>query len=613
MVQVVYKSGMRWRAALSRIFLFLVMLPAIPASNLFAQQKPDIAGDYSGVLGPLHLKLHIAAAADGALSGTLDSPDQGSNGIPCSDFQYDGKSLSFAVPAVHGTWKGTVDESGQTLNGTWSQGTAMPLVFTREQAFAAAAKPSPVDGIWLAKIDEDSETLRLQIQVKSDAAGKEYCTFDSLDQDVTGIACADVDFTGNKFSFAIAAAHAQWSGTLSADGNTLTGTWTQGTTRPMNFERQATAITLPPVPPPANQAAIAAVDLAQLKPLLDKDLAEALKSGSMAPATHVGVTIGVIDHGKRQVFSYGIAKDDSIFEIGSITKTFTGLILSQLVEQGKVTFNEPVRALLPEGTVAKPASGEEITLLDLATQHSGLPRLPDNFKPANNKNPYVDYTADDMYAYLKKQGVAKPATTDFLYSNFGFGLLGQALSNRAGVPYAQLLHDEITGPLGMTDTGIALSAAQQSRFISGHDGHHRPAQGWDFEAFAGAGAIRSTADDMLTYIEANLHPDKLPESAAASADGKTLSAAITQAHELRADAMSGMRVALAWLFEPESGNYWHNGATGAFSAYIFFNPKGDYGAVVLVNTSVGRSGSLADALGQHIGERLAGKPALVIQ
>jgi CubicO group peptidase (beta-lactamase class C family) len=114
---------------------------------------------------------------------------------------------------------------------------------------------------------------------------------------------------------------------------------------------------------------------------------------------------------------------------------------------------------------------------------------------------------------------------------------------------------------------------------------------------------------MLTYLEANLHPESL-QPAAGSAAARTLFAALTQQHQLRADAMPGTRIALAWLFEAESGNYWHNGATGGYSAYAFFNPKGDYAAVVLLNTTLGSAGSFADRLGQHISQRLAGKPAI---
>ena len=353
---------------------------------------------------------------------------------------------------------------------------------------------------------------------------------------------------------------------------------------------------------------MAPVHTEDLQSVLDHDLAAALRSGELAPSTGAAVSIAVVDHGARRLFNYGIARQDSIYEIGSITKTFTGLILSQMVEQGKVKFEDPVRELLPAGTVQKPA-GPEITLLDIATQHSGLPRMPDNFTPGNKDNPYADYHAANMYEFLAKHGVAKPDKAEFLYSNYGFGLLGQALSVRAGKPYPQLLKDEVLDPLGMHDTTIELSQAQQARFLPGHTGDHRPAHAWDLDAFAGAGAIRSTASDMLAYVEANLHPEGV-KPADTSAAAKTISGALTQQHELRADAFGGQRIALAWLYDATTGNYWHNGATGGYSAYAFFNPTGDYAAVVLLNSTIGPRGSFADRIGEHISERLAGKPAI---
>jgi D-alanyl-D-alanine-carboxypeptidase/D-alanyl-D-alanine-endopeptidase len=167
----------------------------------------------------------------------------------------------------------------------------------------------------------------------------------------------------------------------------------------------------------------------------------------------------------------------------------------------------------------------------------------------------------------------------------------------------------VTGPLGMNDTAIALTADQQSRFIPGHDARHQPAHAWDLVAFAGAGAIRSTAGDMLAYVQANLHPESV-KPAPGSANGATLTQALEFSHQLRADAAPGMRIALAWLFVADEGNYWHNGATGGYGSYAFFNPEKDYAAVVLLNTSIGEKGSYADRLGEHISERLAGKPAI---
>jgi len=559
-------------------------------------------------LAALHLKLHLKADASGVLSGALDSTDQGALGIPCADFHLDGQSLTFTVPAVHGTWKGTVTADG--LTGTWDQGTPQPLNFVRD-TFVPAAKPSPVDGIWLGSLQAGGQSLRIQIQVKSDATGKEFCTLDSLDQGAMGLECGNVAFAAPNFSFEVPVVHGSWAGKLAADGNSLLGTWNQGSPMALNFTRQAAALaaaTAPPPPPPTYDPALPPVAAADLQSVLDKDLAEALKSGQLAPSTGAGVSIGVLEHGVRRVFSYGAAKPDSIFEIGSISKTFTGLILSQLVEQRKVRFDEPVRELLPAGTVAKPA-GDEITLLDLATQHSGLPPMPDNLKPADLSDPYADYRPANLYEFLAKHGVPKPASPIFVYSNLGFGLLGQALAVRSALPYPALLKEEILDPLGLKDTTVALTPEQQARFLPGHSGDHRPAHAWDFDGLAGAGAIRSTAADILTYLEANLHPEAV-KPAAKSNSGLTLSAALVQQHQLHADAMPGTRIALAWLYEAETGNYWHNGATGGYSSFAIFNPKGDYAAVVLVNTSVGKNGSFADRLGQHISQRLAGKPAI---
>ena len=590
------------------MFTLPLLLACLTCTSLpvLGQAAPSIAGDYAGVLGgALHVKLHFKVDAAGAITGTLDSTDQGAMGIPCADFKLNGQTLTFSVPAVNGNWSGTVTTDG--LTGTWDQGAPQPLNFTRD-SFVPAAKPSAVDGIWLGTLTAGSTSLRLQLHVRSDNAGHEFCTLDSLDQGAMGLECGKVSYAALDFSFEVPVVHGSWTGKLSADSKTLIGTWTQGQPMTLNLTRQLAAVAAAPAAPLKFDPALAPISATDLQSVLDKDLAEALKSGELAPATHAGVAIGVYEHGVTSVYTYGTAKPDSIFEIGSITKTFTGLILSQMVEQGKVKFDEPVRELLPPGTAAKPA-GAEITLLDLVTQHSGLPRMPDNMHPTDPANPYADYTATELYAYLTKQGVARPANPGFLYSNLGFGTLGQALAVRAGIPWPELLKEEVTSPLGLKDTTVALTPEQQARFIPGHDANHRPAHAWDLVAFAGAGAIRSSASDMLTYLEANLHPETL-KPAGNSPAATTLAAAIRQQHELRADAFPGTRIALAWLFESESGNYWHNGGTGGYSSYAFFNPKGDYAAVVLLNTTLGTTGSFADRLGQHISQRLAGKPAI---
>jgi CubicO group peptidase (beta-lactamase class C family) len=459
-----------------------------------------------------------------------------------------------------------------------------------------------VDGIWLGTLTAGPQSLRIQLHVTIDSGGTEHCTLDSLDQGAAGLPCENVRLNGKKFSFDVPVVHGHWTGTLSTDDNDLNKTWSQGRALPLNFKRQASAVALKTTPP-SYDAALPPVPISELQTVLDRDLAKAIKNGSLAPATAAGVAIGVQKNGEKRIITYGTAKPDSIFEIGSITKTFTGLILARMVERHKVRLDEPVRELLPPGTVPKP-EGPEITLIDLVTQHSGLPRMPDNFHPANPENPYADYHAANLYEFLSKHGVGKPPDAPFLYSNLGVGLLEQALADRAHSTYSDLLNTQVTEPLHLLDTVITLSPDQQRRFLQGHDAKHNPAHAWDLDALAGAGAIRSTVSDMLAYLDANLHPEKVPPMAAA----------LNLYHELRADVAPGMRIAFAWLYSTEAGNYWHNGGTGGFSSYALFNPKNGYAVVVLFNTTVGGpGGSFADRLGEHISQRLTGKPAISLE
>lgn len=367
---------------------------------------------------------------------------------------------------------------------------------------------------------------------------------------------------------------------------------------PLVFTTRASPAILPalafdPTPVP--------ITVPDLKPMLDRALAQALTSGGLKPGTGAGLAIGVYKRGERQILTYGAARPDSLFEIGSITKTFTGLILARIAVDGQTSLDEPVRQLLPPGLVNQ-LPGEEITLADLATHHSGLPMMPRNFSPADPSNPYADYSVGKLYEYIKGHGLIKPEDTLYRYSNLGVGLLGQALADRAGKNYPDLLRDEITKPLGLSDTVITLSSNQQRRFLQGYDDHHKPVHEWNLDALAGAGGIRSTAGDLLNYLEANLHPQNSPALAAA--------VAITQAP--RDYARGGAQIGLAWTYSPETGTYRHGGATGGFSSHAFFHPQCDCAAVVLMNSGP----SLVftpDSIAEHIRQRFAGEPAILLE
>ncbi len=328
---------------------------------------------------------------------------------------------------------------------------------------------------------------------------------------------------------------------------------TAGLVWPLVFMRDSTPQAapvlryLPAIPP---------VRPAEMQAVLDRDLEPARRqgSGALAPGNGAGVSIGVLKNGERSVFSFGTAKPDSLFEIASISKTFTATLLAKMLVEGKVRLGEPVRDLLPPGTVIK-LPGNEIALIDLATHHAGLPPMPPNLHPADPANPFVDYTVSDLYAYVGRRGLHKPRDADFSYSNLGFALLGQALASRAGMPYPELLRAQVTEPLGLRDTVIALSPEQEQRFLQGHTSTHRPVAGWDMDAIAPAGAF---APPPATCSPSRRPPAPRKIRRRRSCAGeprfpKRTSCAPTS-NEERASGSPGFA-------SPTPEDYWHDGAT----------------------------------------------------
>ncbi|HWJ40529.1 MAG TPA: serine hydrolase domain-containing protein, partial [Candidatus Limnocylindrales bacterium] len=284
---------------------------------------------------------------------------------------------------------------------------------------------------------------------------------------------------------------------------------------------------------------------------------------------------------------------NSVFEIGSITKTFTGIALAEMVQRKMVALEDPVRKYLPADAVPPGKAGEpEIRLIDLASQHSGLPRMPDNFRPKNQDNPYVDYTPKLLYEFLGKQTLRLKPDAGFLYSNLGLGLLGHALSLRYAKPYEQMIIELITTPLGMPDTRVTFTADMRNRLAPGHDGTGKPVGNWDLDAMAGAGALRSTATDMLRYAQAQFDPPA------------KLKSAIELAHVERHKIGALGTIALAWITKPDGKTTWHNGGTGGYTSYVSFNAERRTGVVVLVNSA----GRVTDQIGDRLEHMLAGEP-----
>ncbi|MGB7639329.1 MAG: serine hydrolase domain-containing protein [Nitrososphaeraceae archaeon] len=224
------------------------------------------------------------------------------------------------------------------------------------------------------------------------------------------------------------------------------------------------------------------------------------------------IVIGFVDPNGTRIFSFGnmsIAhnipvNENTLFNIGSITKTFTTLLLADMVKQGLVNLTDPIERYLPSSVKVPEFNGQKITLEHLATHTSGLPEFPPNLLD-NNGNIIESYNASQLYQALSNTKLTRAPGSQFQYSSFGMGLLGQILSLKAGVSYNQLVKDRILNVLGMNDTKITLSQNEiNNRFPVGHRGGKEITTPTIPMILADAGAYHSTAPDMLKYISANL-------------------------------------------------------------------------------------------------------------
>jgi serine-type D-Ala-D-Ala carboxypeptidase/endopeptidase len=310
-----------------------------------------------------------------------------------------------------------------------------------------------------------------------------------------------------------------------------------------------------------------------------------------------GIVIGVVDANGRRIVSYGsLAKNDNrkldgdtVFEIGSMTKVFTSLVLMDMVRRGEVALTDPISKYLPDSVKVPERNGRKITLADLSTQSSGLPRMPNNFTPKDPNNPYADYTVQQMYDFLSGYKLTRDIGSQYEYSNLGVGLLGHVLSLRAGMSYEAMVRSRVCDPLELTDTRITLTPGMKARLAVGHSAALEPVENWDIPTLAGAGALRSTANDMLTFLAANLGFVKTP-------------LAQDMADEVSVRRSAGapdMEIAYAWHIQTKDGTsiIWHNGGTGGYRTYMGYDPKARVGVVVLTNISTDAG---VDDIGRHL-------------
>ncbi|MDX2249558.1 MAG: serine hydrolase domain-containing protein [Bacteroidia bacterium] len=300
-----------------------------------------------------------------------------------------------------------------------------------------------------------------------------------------------------------------------------------------------------------------------------------------------GVIIGVIRNGKREIYPLGAKnlatqeKPDeyTVFEIGSVTKTFTATLLADRVIAGECKPEDPLQNYLPEVKIPV-FEDQPITLLDLVTHTSGLPRMPANigfYLLKNADNPYATYPVSELYSWLSKYSPKKKTGTSFEYSNAGFGLLGHALGKINQSDYTQSLQQHVLSPLGMNHTTFVLNEEQRKNYALPYS-KGKEVSNWDFtDAFAGAGAIKSNLNDMFLYLEAQLGLQVTP-----------IDSAITLTHIPQRPDDGGGKVGMGWMISERTDGktlIWHNGATGGYQSYIGFVPEEKLGVIILANSA----------------------------
>jgi len=288
-----------------------------------------------------------------------------------------------------------------------------------------------------------------------------------------------------------------------------------------------------------------------------------------------GLAIGVEQNGKRADRFFGTTGNgkrpdaDTEFRIGSITKTFTAALLAWEDQRGAMHIGDPLQAYAPPGTTVPTYKGQAISLLDLADHTSALPRT----MPTKG-----DQTAEAAaWKYLAGYRLTYAPGTKYLYSNLAFGLLGLAISDHEKVPLQALLTSVVTGPLGLPDTVIDLSAAQKARAARGYQPNGKPATRGSpgFPALDAAGAASSTLNDMMRYLDFLLGETNSP-----------LGALIPVMEQNRFPSANGRGIGLSWQIERLANGtqlFYKDGAVPGFSAFMIYAPSTMTGAVVLAN------------------------------
>jgi CubicO group peptidase (beta-lactamase class C family) len=304
-----------------------------------------------------------------------------------------------------------------------------------------------------------------------------------------------------------------------------------------------------------------------------------LVGGSVAQLTPEGELLHGFGSWSRE--DSRVPDGDTLFEIGSISKVFTGLLLADAVVRGELSLETTVAELLPDD-IDLDVVGRPITLLDLSTHTSGLPRMPHNFAPADPARPFEDYDVALLLECMDEVAPQRAPEVSYEYSNLAVGLLGWLVAQNAESDYETLLTERVLEPLGMHDTALVLEPRLAARFAPPHNTDGEASAAWKLGSLKGAGGIRSSARDMLRFARfavGELEP----------VGSETLTRALAVSMIPRRDVSGdgSMRIGLGWHINIDEDVWWHNGQTGGYHAMLQVIPDADVAVLGLSNTANG--------------------------
>jgi D-alanyl-D-alanine-carboxypeptidase/D-alanyl-D-alanine-endopeptidase len=329
----------------------------------------------------------------------------------------------------------------------------------------------------------------------------------------------------------------------------------------------------------------------------DGDVARLLAARIDVQHRGTGGALGIVRDGRFSLVRHGVVGREasqrvgvrSAFQIASLTKIFTAFLLADAIRRGEVILDDPLDRHLPGPALS--FEGRAVTLADLATHTSGLPLRPASRAARSQDNPYAGYSEADLGVDLGAVRLTRPPGTQFEYSNFDYGLLGAALSNRLGRSYSELLEARILRPLDMDETRLVPTQSMRRRMVQGYDVQFAPMRAWDFGALAPAGGLYSTLGDLRKFI-----------SLWTSNRGDMSRTAQSMFSISRPGDDADTRMTLGWRLNERNGRRlaWSNGNGGGVRSFLGVVVGEPDGVIAFANMATGWG---VDDIGFHVLDR----------